>query len=71
MATRRPRVHPLAIGLIPPSGLFRPISVAPKKNGRADGIMPPDIMKLVNPVRELTKEEAPPPEKLAVRSLRC
>jgi hypothetical protein len=42
------------MGLTPPSFLFRPMRVAPKKNGRAVAAISPEITKLTNLVKDDT-----------------
>jgi hypothetical protein len=52
LAARRLRVHPTAIGLIPPSGFLRAIKLAPKKNGLAAAGTSPLKTRLIKDVRE-------------------
>ena len=65
------RVHPTAIGLIPPSFFSRAIRVAPKKEGRIEAGQFPLRMNLVRAVRALRSAMPLASAEASVMSLRC
>ena len=60
---------PIAIGRMPPSGLLRPIRLAPKKNGQAEIGTLPEITLLMKVVKEVIKLEESNPWVGEMRSL--
>ena len=64
------RVHPTAIGLIPPS-FSRAIRVAPKKEGRIEAGQFSLMMKLVRAVRALRSAVPPASAEAPIMSCRC
>ena len=69
-ASRR-RVHPTAMGLMPPSLFSWAITVAPKKKGRIEAGQLPLRMWLEREVRAIRRTKPPSSAEAAVMSLRC